>query len=102
LNNGEESMYCASADWMPRNFFRRVEVAFPILDPELRQRIREEAFDLYLQDNILSWQLSADGSYQRNRCAEGEQPLSAQDTLMQRLGEDGTSMRQLSASPTLH
>lgn len=87
LNNGDEEMYCSSADWMPRNFFRRVEIAFPILDEELRQRVRNEAFEVYLQDNTQAWVLLADGSYQRVKPKKGELKLSAQNVLMDSLGE---------------
>ena len=58
-NDGEPELYCASADWMPRNFFRRVEVAFPITEPDLRQRIINE-LELYLEDNTQAWALEAD------------------------------------------
>ncbi len=88
LNDGAEELYCASADWMPRNFFRRVEVAFPILDEKLRLRVRDEAFGLYLQDNTQSWMLDASGSYARLVPAEGALPLSAQEVLMSSLGEE--------------
>ncbi|CAA6824612.1 MAG: Polyphosphate kinase (EC, partial [uncultured Thiotrichaceae bacterium] len=87
LNNGDEEMYCSSADWMPRNFFRRVEIAFPILDAEWRQRVRDEAFEVYLQDNTQAWVLQADGSYQRVKRKKGELKLSAQNVLMDSLGE---------------
>lgn len=87
LNDGREEMYCSSADWMPRNFFRRVEIAFPILDAELRQRVRDEAFEVYLQDNTQAWILQADGSYQRVKPKKGELKMSAQNVLMDSLGE---------------
>ena len=86
LNGGDEEFYCSSADWMPRNFFRRVEVAFPILDKELRERLRREAFDLYLQDNTQAWVLNAAGEYTRIEPQEGELPVSAQGVLMALLG----------------
>lgn len=82
-NNGEEELYCSSADWMPRNFFRRVEVAFPILDPKLRKRVIQEAFELHLQDNTQAWELNADGHYQRRHPQPSETALSAQSRLMQ-------------------
>jgi polyphosphate kinase len=88
LNSGEEELYCSSADWMPRNFFRRVEVAFPILNPKLRQRVIHEAFELHLQDNTQTWELQADGAYLREQPAEGETPLTAQTALLELLGKD--------------
>ncbi|MEZ5537114.1 MAG: polyphosphate kinase 1 [Thiolinea sp.] len=95
LNDGNEEMYCSSADWMPRNFFRRVEVAFPVLDSELRQRVRDEAFEVYLQDNTQAWVLQEDGSYQRVKAGKGELKLSAQNVLMDSLGENLSDRRGL-------
>lgn len=64
-NNGKEEVYCASADWMERNLFHRIEVCFPISNKRLAKRIKEEALMLYLDDNMQSWKLHADGNYQR-------------------------------------
>ncbi len=63
-NGGEPELYCASADWMERNFFRRVEVAFPIQRPSHRQRILED-LTRYLDDNSQAWRLLPDGAYER-------------------------------------
>ncbi|MBV8784211.1 MAG: RNA degradosome polyphosphate kinase, partial [Gammaproteobacteria bacterium] len=63
-NGGEPDLFCASADWMERNFFRRVEVAFPIRSARHAERIRRD-LDLYLADNCQAWQLKPDGSYER-------------------------------------
>ncbi|MGH8254407.1 MAG: polyphosphate kinase 1 [Steroidobacteraceae bacterium] len=63
-NAGRAQMYLASADWMERNFFRRIEVAFPIAQAKLRTRIRED-LERYLTDNTHAWLLQSDGSYQR-------------------------------------
>ena len=82
-NAGDEELYCSSADWMPRNFFRRVEVAFPILDPALRRRVIHEAFELYLQDNSQAWELQADGTYLRRQPQTGETTNAAQTRLLQ-------------------
>ena len=62
---GEERIFLSSADWMERNFFRRIEVAFPILDPKLRQRIMREGLKPYLADNCNAWEMESDGSYQK-------------------------------------
>jgi len=76
------ALFCASADWMERNLFRRVEVAFPILDPALHAQLREE-LELYLADTADAWLLQPDGRYLRAR--EGvAAPVSAQGTLLQR------------------
>jgi polyphosphate kinase len=85
-NDGDPLVYCASADWMDRNFFRRVESCFPVADPTLRQRVIDEALELYLDDNTHAWELQADGSYRR--CEPGRRkPRSAQAILLARLAE---------------
>jgi len=80
-NAGKPEVFCASADWMERNLFRRVETCFPILDSRLRKRVIHELDD-YLKDNTQAWILQPDGSYVRARPAEGEEPLSAQQALL--------------------
>jgi polyphosphate kinase len=59
----EESLYLSSADWMSRNMFRRIEIAWPILDKKLRQRVIDEALTPYLHDGKDAWQQRSDGSY---------------------------------------
>ena len=61
--DGKEHVYASSADWMDRNFFRRVEIAFPILDEKLKRRVIEEAFTLALKDNQLAWIQQKSGDY---------------------------------------
>jgi polyphosphate kinase len=61
----EERVYLSSADWMERNFFRRVETCFPVEDRRLRQRIIEESLENYLADNGQAWLLQSDGTYRR-------------------------------------
>jgi len=63
--DGEERLYLSSADWMGRNFFNRIETAFPIEDKRLRARIKREALTNYLGDNTRAWVLARDGSYTR-------------------------------------
>ncbi len=63
-NGGNPEMFCASADWMERNFFRRVEVAFPIRRPSHAERILRD-LDFCLRDNCQAWELRPDGSYVR-------------------------------------
>src|ERR1700674_2149702 len=79
---GAEHVYLTSADWMDRNFFRRIEVAFPILDRKLKQRVVEEGLKPYFHDNTQSWEMSADGSYLRK---SGRKPYLAQAALLQML-----------------
>jgi polyphosphate kinase len=85
-NGGKEDVLLASADWMERNFFRRVEVAFPIEDGALRARVVKEALSFYLSDNTQAWILQADGSYRR-LSPNGDAPLSAQGALLKELAE---------------
>ncbi|CAG4882710.1 Polyphosphate kinase [Georgfuchsia toluolica] len=61
--DGNENIYLSSADWMERNFFRRIEVAFPILDPKLKRRVIKEGLQPYLADNSNSWEMDSDGGY---------------------------------------
>jgi polyphosphate kinase len=62
---GEQKVYLSSADWMDRNFFRRIEVAFPVLDPRLKRRVIREGLRAYLADNSQSWDMLEDGRYRR-------------------------------------
>ncbi|WP_018950193.1 polyphosphate kinase 1 [Thioalkalivibrio sp. ALMg11] len=89
-NDGNPEVFLSSADWMPRNFFRRVEVAFPIRDPELRDRVAEESLFIYLRDNATAWVLQPDGSYTRTRPADGQEVFSAQDFLNAKLAGPAT------------
>ncbi|MDN3920725.1 polyphosphate kinase 1 [Roseateles violae] len=76
----DEVLYLSSADWMSRNMFRRIEVAWPVLDARLRQRVIDEALVPYLHDSLDAWQLGPDGRSLRVS-AEG---ISAQQALMRR------------------
>jgi polyphosphate kinase len=64
-------VYLASADWMDRNFFRRIEVAFPILDNKLCKRVIDEGLKIYLADTLEAWQMHSDGHYERIKPARG-------------------------------
>jgi polyphosphate kinase len=85
--NGDEEVFCSSADWMDRNVFRRVEIAYPILDSESKARLIGD-LDLYLSDNTNAWQLLPDGSYRRLSPRAGERPLSAHNSLLEKLAEN--------------
>ena len=88
-NGGDPDIYCASADWMERNFFRRIEVCFPIETKLHRDRILED-LETYLADNVQAWALNADGSY--SRLSPEEAPaVSAQRTLLERYAESASS-----------
>lgn len=82
--DGAETVYLSSADWMDRNFFRRVEIAFPIYDKPLKKRVIDEAFTFALRDNQLAWQQQADGDYVRVRSRR--EPFNLHQYLMQKLG----------------
>jgi polyphosphate kinase len=69
-NGGEEEVHLASADWMDRNFFRRIEVAFPVLEKTPRKRVIEEGFMMHLRDTELAWAMQPDGSYRPLRETE--------------------------------
>ncbi len=84
-NNGQEDVYLASADWMDRNFFRRVEVGFPVLDKALKKRVITEAFTYALRDNQLAWRAQADGSYTKVKSRGA--PFNMHHYLMQVLGK---------------
>ncbi|MEM1410941.1 MAG: polyphosphate kinase 1 [Pseudomonadota bacterium] len=73
-NDGEPETWCSSADWMERNLFQRVEVAFPLLDPSVRKRVRKEGLDVFWEARAEAWELQADGSY---TLTEPEQPNRA-------------------------
>ena len=86
LNEGANDVYLASADWMNRNLFRRIEIAFPVLDESLKKRVIQEGLQPYLRDNQNAWELNAAGEYQRRKPRAGQQALSAQQQLMNTLG----------------
>lgn len=64
-SGGARKIYLSSADWMPRNFFTRFEVAFPVKDPALKRYIRLVILRNGLDDNVKAWQLKSDGTYAR-------------------------------------
>jgi polyphosphate kinase len=86
-NDSESELFCSSADWMDRNFFRRVEVAFPIEDRRLRQRIMKESLELYLSDNTQAWVLQSDGEYKHLKPVGHQKPRSAQGALLEKLSD---------------
>jgi len=77
-NGGKPKVYLGSADWMPRNLFRRVEVVFPVLDPGLRKRITEVIIPGYLSDCVKARVLGSDGVYRRAVCPPGQEPFQVQ------------------------
>ncbi|HQR03349.1 MAG: polyphosphate kinase 1 [Proteobacteria bacterium] len=84
--DGAELLFLSSADWMERNFFRRIETAFPILLPKLKRRVLKEGLQIYLADNCQSWEMDSTGNYARKTAKRGR--TSAQETLLAELGAD--------------
>jgi polyphosphate kinase len=87
-NDGDPYVLTGSADWMPRNFMRRVEVCFPLPRKKLRQRVIEEGLEIFIDDNTNAWEMQSDGSYEKIRPREGEEPINAQEWLLANLTED--------------
>jgi polyphosphate kinase len=81
----DEALYLSSADWMSRNMFRRIEVAWPVRDPGQRQRVIDEGLVPYLHDRLDAWALGPDGRSTR----VAEQGVSAQQALMRLYGWTG-------------
>ncbi len=91
-NDLAHDVYLSSADWMSRNLFRRVEVAFPVLDRALKRRVITEGLNPYLKDNTNAWELTPNGQYQRRK-PRGKQALfSAQQYLMLTLGTSDAAL----------
>ncbi|MCK5942800.1 MAG: polyphosphate kinase 1 [Planctomycetes bacterium] len=82
-NGGDPKVYLSSADWMIRNLERRVEVAAPILDPELKKRVVEEVLGMSLKDNVKARRIRPDGQSERIARAVGELPLRSQVALVE-------------------
>lgn len=80
-NGGSPDVYLASADWMPRNFWRRIETVFPIEDPSLKSRIINEILRTMLADTAKARELHADGTYHRRAPLNGEPPIRCQVAL---------------------
>ena len=80
-NAGDPEIFLTSADWMPRNFFRRIELMFPVIDPRLKTRIMSEILETALADNVKARVLRPDGTYVRWRPWDGEEPVRSQVVL---------------------
>jgi polyphosphate kinase len=77
----QSEVFCGSADWMTRNLYERCEVVFPVVDPALKHRLRDEILGSYLRDNLKARLMSPDGSY--HRAPASSPALSAQQYLME-------------------
>ena len=81
-NGGKEEIYLGSADLMPRNLNRRVELLFPVEDAELRRRIRDEILETYLVDNVKARRMLPTGPTSAPARADGEKSVSSQEMLL--------------------
>ena len=84
-NDGAKDVWLSSADWMGRNLFRRIEVAFPVLDPAAKRRVIDEGLKACLADNRDAWLLDANGQWTREKPARRARARAAQDVLLARL-----------------
>jgi polyphosphate kinase len=83
-NGGNEQIYVGSADLMPRNLDRRVEIVFPIQDARLVRQLRDQILAIYLADNVKARLMLPDGTYQRLAPEDGAQPVDSQAALLHR------------------
>jgi polyphosphate kinase len=83
-NGGDERVWLSSADWMDRNFFRRIELCFPVQEAKLKRRVISEGLKPYLDDNQQAWEMDGEGGYTRKRHARGAKAVrrNAQEQLM--------------------
>jgi len=81
-NKGEYEIFLSSADWMDRNFFRRVETCFPIEEKRMKKKVLKEGLQVFLSDNTQAWTLQPDGSYKHSTPGNAN-PRSAQSTLLE-------------------
>lgn len=79
-NGGDPEWYLSSADWMPRNLERRVELLFPVLDKQ-NQKLLDYFFSVYFADNVKAFEMQPDGSWHRKTLQQGQQPVRAQEAL---------------------
>jgi polyphosphate kinase len=80
-DDGAEDVYLSSADWMDRNFFRRIELCVPVLDPALKQRVIREGLQAYLEDNSQAWTMKSDGTYERLQPRRGRRRAAQEELL---------------------
>jgi polyphosphate kinase len=84
-NGGNAEIYCSSADWMERNFFRRIEACFPVQRRSHRERVLAD-LQLYIADNVQAWVLQSDGTYVRAEPGDGP-VVSAQEALLESIAD---------------
>jgi polyphosphate kinase len=86
-NGGKPEVYLGSADWMPRNLYERVEVLFPLKDPQLRARVVSEILPAYLSDTRKARLLNSNGCYSLPKAARNGHGFSVQEHLMRQATE---------------
>jgi len=91
-DNRANTILISSADWMARNFFRRIEICVPVQDPQVKRRIMREGLRAYLRDNMQSWVMDKDGAYKR-RSAGRSRPFSAQAFLLQEITQGSADLK---------
>ena len=101
-NNGHPAIYLGSADWMPRNLYRRVEIAFPIECPALRKDIIQDILPAYLRDHVKARELQPDGSYLRLKPQPGEEHSQAQLYFREQARKRNTAAPSLAISDHEH
>jgi polyphosphate kinase len=90
-NGGAPEVWISSGDWMPRNFLRRIETTFPILDEAVARRISDQILPIALADNVKGWTLESDGSYRRRTPGE-QRPMRSQETFITIARADSVSV----------
>jgi polyphosphate kinase len=100
-NGGKDEVYLSSADWMPRNFHRRVEAMIPVEDPTLRQRLAD-LLQLQLTDNVKAWTLRADGKYERLQPKPGAPLVRCQARLIEMTRDRVKSAEAAATSGRFH
>ncbi|HSY50765.1 MAG TPA: polyphosphate kinase 1 [Thermoanaerobaculia bacterium] len=90
-NGGAHQVWISSGDWMPRNFLRRIETTFPVLDAAVAKRISEQILPISLGDNVKAWTLGSDGNYAR-RTPGDQRPLRSQETFISIARADSVSV----------
>jgi len=98
-NDGQPDIFLSSADWMPRNFLRRVEVAFPVEDPGLRDNVINEVLPRFLNDRVKARELQPDGSYRRLKPEGTEARAQAQWHFRERSRERAKKLSRKKTPP---
>ena len=81
-NGGDPVVMLSSADWMERNFFRRIELCFPVNDKKLKRRVIDEGLSPYLADNAEAWEMGGDGVYVQKKPRTIKERNAAQENLL--------------------